>query len=205
MNGLLYAVRPLVSDFFPTIVFAVLVAMKVDVRIATGAALLVGIAQVAIQKALKRKVELLQWASLGLVVVFGTLGILTNDPRFLMAKPTVIYLAIGAVMLKRGWMVRYLPPIAGEHGKPLMIAFGYVWAGLMGLTAAANLVVAIWFTAQWPAFVAVVPMASKIALFAFQYVTVRRFVYRRKMAEIAQARAEASAQAGDHAAELAAA
>ncbi|HEX5262482.1 MAG TPA: septation protein IspZ [Phenylobacterium sp.] len=192
MNGLLYAVRPLISDFFPTIVFAVLVAMKVDVRVATGAALLIGIAQVAIQKALKRKVELLQWASLGLVIVFGALGILTNDARFLMAKPTIIYLAIGAVMLKRGWMVRYLPPIAGEHGKPLMITFGYVWAGLMGLTAVVNLVVAIWFTALWPAFIAVVPMASKLALFAFQYVTVRRFVRRRMMAEIAEARAAAS-------------
>ena len=173
MNGLLYAARPLISDFFPTIVFAVLVALKVDVRIATGAALAIGIAQVAIQKALGRKVELLQWASLGLVVVFGSLGVLTNDPRFLMTKPTIIYLAVGAVMLKRGWMVRYLPPIAGEHGKPLMIIFGYVWAGLMALTALANLVVALWFASLWPAFIAVVPFASKLALFAIQYATVR--------------------------------
>ena len=112
---------------------------------------LIGIAQVTIQRLLKRKIELLQWASLGLVVVFGTLGILTNDPRFRMANPTIIYLAIAVVMLKRGWMVRYLPPIAGEHGKPLMIVFGYVWAGLMGLTALANLLVAVAFPNAWPA------------------------------------------------------
>ncbi|MFI4963810.1 MAG: inner membrane-spanning protein YciB [Caulobacterales bacterium] len=186
MNGLLYAARPLVSDFLPTIVFAVLVALKVDVRIATGAALLVGIAQVAIQKLLKRRIELLQWASLGLVVVFGALGMATNDPRFLMAKPTIIYLAVGAVMLKRGWMLRYLPPVAGEHGKPLMIAFGYVWAGLMGLTALANLAVAVALPSRWPAFVAVVPLASKLALFAVQYLTVRVVVRRRVMAEMAQ-------------------
>ena len=178
MNGLLYAVRPLVSDFLPTIVFAVLVALKVDIRLATGAALLVGVAQVAIQVALKRRVELLQGASLGLVVVFGGLGIMTNDPRFLMIKPSIIYLAIGVVMLKRGWMVRYLPPVGGEHGTPLMIRFGYVWAGLMFATAAANIVVAWRFPALWPAFVAVVPMASKIALFAAQFVIVRRVVAR---------------------------
>ena len=189
MNNLLYAARPLISDFFPTIVFAVLVAMKVDVRIATAAALLVGVAQVAIQRLLKRKIELLQWASLGLVVVFGTLGILTSDPRFLMAKPTIIYLAVGAVMLKRGWMLRYMPPIAREHGEPLMIAFGYVWAALMGLTALANLFVAVTMPSRWPAFIAVVPLVSKLALFAVQYATVRYYVRRRVIAEMAQAQA----------------
>ncbi|MDB5426628.1 MAG: hypothetical protein JWR43_603 [Phenylobacterium sp.] len=195
MNNLLYAARPLISDFLPTIVFAVLLAMKVDVRIATGAALLVGVAQVAIQRLLKRKVELLQWASLGLVVVFGTLGILTSDPRFLMAKPTIIYLAVGAVMLKRGWMLRYMPPIAREHGEPLMIAFGYVWAGLMALTALANLAVAVALPSQWPAFIAVVPLASKIALFAVQYATVRFYVRRRVIAAMAQAETLAQPQA----------
>ena len=48
--------------------------------------------------------------------------------------------ALLAVMLKRGWMVRYLPPIAEGRGEGLMVAFGYAWAGLMFLTAAANLV-----------------------------------------------------------------
>jgi intracellular septation protein len=190
MNELLFAARPLISDFFPTIVFAVLVALKVDIRVATGAALLIGIAQVAAQLYLKRKVEALQWASLGLVVVFGGLGILTNDPRFLMVKPSIIYLAIGAVMMKRGWMLRYLPPIAGEHAAPLMIRFGYVWAGLMFTTALANALVAWKFSALWPAFVAVVPMTSKIALFAVQFVTVRVLVERRVRAQMAAAARE---------------
>lgn len=189
MNNLLVAARPLVSDFFPTIIFAVLIAMKVEVRVATGAALLVGLAQVALQRYLKRGIELLQWASLGLVVVFGTLGLVTNDPRFLMAKPTIIYVAVGAVMLKRGWMLRYLPPIARGRGEPMMVAFGYVWAGLMFATAAANLAVAIRAPGQWPAFIAVVPLASKIALFAVQYLTIRFFVKRRVLADIAAAQA----------------
>ncbi|HZZ34000.1 MAG TPA: septation protein IspZ [Phenylobacterium sp.] len=195
MNQLLFAARPLISDFFPTIVFAVLVALKVDVRVATGAALLVGVAQVSVQLLLKRKVEMLQWASLGLVVVFGTLGVMTNDPRFLMVKPSIIYVAIGAVMLKRGWMLRYLPPVAGEHGGRLMIRFGYVWAGLMFLTAAANGVVAWKFTALWPAFIAVVPMASKILLFSFQFLFVRRSVERRVRAQVAAAQAQDQALA----------
>jgi intracellular septation protein len=196
MKDLLYAVRPLVSDFFPTIIFAILLAMKMDMRVAIAAALLIGIAQVAVQRMRKQKIELLQWASLGLVIVFGTLGLMTNDPRFLMAKPTIIYIAIGTVMLKRGWMLRYLPPVAGEHGKPLMIAWGYAWAGLMFVTALVNIVVAIRFTSLWPAFIAVAPMASKLALFAVQYLSVRYFVRRRIQAEMAAQSAQAqSAQA----------
>jgi intracellular septation protein len=93
-------------------------------------------------------------------------------------------------MLKRGWMVRYLPPIAGEHGKPLMIAWGYVWAGLMALTAAANLAVAVAEPSWWPAFIAVVPLASKVALFAVQYLSVRIVVRRKVMAEMAAARVQ---------------
>jgi len=190
MNNLLFAARPLVSDFFPTIVFAVLIACKVDVRIATGVALLVGIAQVAIWKAMKRRIELLQWASLGLVVAFGTAGILTNDPRFLMAKPTIIYLAIGVVMLKRGWMLRYMPPIASGRGEPMMIRFGYVWSGLMLLTAAANLAVAVAWPSLWPAFIAVAPLSSKIALFTVQYLAIRHDVKRQMLAEMASAAAQ---------------
>jgi intracellular septation protein A len=193
MNNLLYAARPLISDFFPTIVFAMLVALHLDVRTATAAALLIGVAQVAIQRLRGRRIQLLQWASLGLVVVFGTLGVMTNDPRFLMAKPTIIYIAIGAVMLKPGWMLRYLPPISQGRAEPMMIRFGYVWAGLMFVTALANLAVAVLAPSWWPAFVAVVPLASKIALFAIQYLTVRYFVRRQVLAEMAEA-ARAQAQ-----------
>ena len=43
----------------------------------------------------------------------------------------------------------------------------------MALTAAANLVIAVRAPDAWPAFIAVFPMASKVALFAVQFVTVR--------------------------------
>jgi hypothetical protein len=156
MNSLLFALRPLASDFLPTIVFAVLVALHQDVRIATAGALGVALAQMAVQ-------------------------------RVLMLKPSLIYVAVGVVMLKRGWMVRYLPPIASGRGEPLMIAWGYVWAGLMFVSAAANLAVAWWLPALWPAYLAVIPMASKIALFAVQYVSVRFIIRRRMLAEMAHA------------------
>lgn len=192
MKDLLFAARPLVSDFFPTIAFAALLALHVDVRLATAAALLVGLAQLVVQKVLKRRIELLQWASLGLVVVFGALAMTTHDPRFLMVKPSIIYVAIGVVMLRRGWMIRYLPPEAVEHAGPLMIGWGYAWAGLMFLTAVANLVVAWSFPALWPPFIAVAPMASKIGLFAINFTSVRFFARRRHAADLRARQAQAA-------------
>lgn len=176
MRGLLYAARPLAWDFFPTITFAILVAMHVDVRIATAAAWAFGVGQLVYMRVRGQPIPLLQWAGFGLAIVFGLASVVTHDPRFLMVKPTIIYLAVAAVMLKRGWMLRYLPPIAGGHGDDAMIVFGYVWAGLMAATGVANLIVAVWFTSAWPAFLAIVPLASKLALFGVQYVTVRKVV-----------------------------
>jgi intracellular septation protein len=188
MNSLLFALRPLASDFLPTIVFAALVALHQDVRVATAGALVVALAQMAAQRFwLRRPIPLLQWASVGLVIVFGTLGVVTNDARFLMLKPSLIYVAVGVVMLKRGWMVRYLPPIAAGRAEGMMIGWGYVWAGLMFVSAVANLAVAWWLPALWPAYLAVVPMTSKIALFAVQYGSIRFIVRRRMLAEMAQA------------------
>ena len=87
-------------------------------------------------------------------------------------------------------MLRYLPPVAGGRGAGVMVVFGYVWAGLMLLTSVANLVTAVWFTAFWPAFLAIFPITSKVALFAVQYLSVRHVAMRQVRAEqLAQAQA----------------
>ena len=182
MNAFLYALRPLVLDFLSTIVFLILVALKVDLVIAASSGIVIGVGQVVILKTMRRPVAPLQWMGLGLVLVFGTASLVTHDLRFLMVKPTIIYLLIGAVMLKRGWMLRYMPPVASGHGEDVMTTFGYVWAALMLVTAVANAVFAIWFTPYWVQFMAVFPMASKIMLFAIQYLTTRTIVRRRIIA-----------------------
>jgi intracellular septation protein A len=187
MNNLLYALRPLASDFLPTIAFAILVALHVSVPVATGGALAFAVLQMLVQMALKRPIPLLQWASIALVVVFGSVSLITNDARFLMIKPSIIYVAIGVVMLKRGWMLRYLPPIASGHADQLMIRWGYAWSGLMFASAFANLAVAWFLPAYWPAYLATVPLASKLLLFAVQYASVRLIVRRKILAERALA------------------
>jgi intracellular septation protein A len=187
MNNLFYALRPLASDFLPTIAFAIVVALHVSVPVATAAALGVAVLQILVQLALKRPIPLLQWASIGLVVVFGSVSLVTNDVRFLMIKPSIVYAAVGVVMLKRGWMLRYLPPIASGHADQLMVRWGYGWAGLMFASAIANLAVAWFAPTLWPAYLATVPLASKLLLFAVQYASIRFIVRRKILAERAVA------------------
>ena len=80
--------------------------------------------QVVLLKLRGRPVDAMQWLSLGLVVVMGGATLLTHDRHFIMVKPTIIYLAVGAVMLKPGWMNRYLPAIVQENAPDLGRLFG---------------------------------------------------------------------------------
>lgn len=192
MRNLMHAARPLANDLLSSLLFAALVAMNVDKQIATLAAIIFGVCHVALWLLLRKPVAPLQWASLALVLTFGTVSLVLHDIRFLMAKPTLIYLILTAMMLKRGWMLRYMPPAALGHGEGPMIVFGYVWAGLMALTGAANLVIAARFPDAWPAFMAIFPMTSKVALFAVQFATVRHLTIRSVRARQALSRAEAA-------------
>ena len=189
MNSLFYAARPILSDMLSTILFAALFSLTDNIYLSTGVAVALGVGQVVWEKARGKPVPGMQWASLGLVTVMGGATLLTGDPRFVMAKPTVIYGTIGVAMMQRDWMDRYIPPIAKAHlPDSLIILWGYIWAGLMFVTAAANLVIALTFGHQaWALFIGVFPLTSKLALFAAHYLTFRFVTIRSRRADAAQA------------------
>jgi intracellular septation protein len=194
MKNLLFAAKPLALDLMSTLVFVALSALTHNVLLATGVAMAAGAARVIQLRMRGDRVNAMQWMSLGLVVVFGGATLATHDPRFMMAKPTIVYILVGAAMLERGWMLPYLPPAAREHlDDAVMIRWGYVWAGLMFLTAALNAVFALGASlAIWSVFVAIFPAASKIGLFAVQYLAIRAQAIRNARAQEAQARLAAA-------------
>jgi intracellular septation protein A len=171
MKNLFHAARPILTDMIATLVFAGLFALTNNIYLSTGAAIALGAGQVGLEILRRRPVPGMQWASLGLVTILGGTTLYTGDARFVMVKPTIIYLTIGAAMLQRGWLDRYIPPRAKEFLPAGMIAtWGYVWSTLMFATAAANLVIAVWFGHKaWLAFIGVFPLASKLSLFAVHY------------------------------------
>jgi intracellular septation protein len=117
------------------------------------------------------------WASLGLVIVLGGATLLTHDPRFVLAKPAIGHVAIGLIMLKRGWMLRYLPPIVTDNIPEYVTFAGYAWAALMFVLAAGTIGVAMTGDMKlWTFYVTVVLIGAKIVAFAIQYVAFRILV-----------------------------
>ena len=183
IHPLLRAGRELGTDLLSSLLFAGLLSFTHDVVVSTAVAIGAGVVQIGWLTLRGRRADAMQWMSLGLVIVFGSASLLTHDPRFLMFKPTLIYCAIGAVMLKRGWMTRYMPPEALPWSSDVVTVFGYIWAGMMFTTAALNLALVVNGDPKtWAWFLGVFPLASKLGLFAVQYLTTRFIVMRRMKA-----------------------
>src|SRR5258705_9930249 len=102
------------ADFFSTILFIAIYLATDNVLLATGVASAGAMAQVIYSPIKGKELGYMTYGSLALVIVLGSATLLTHDPRFVLAKPAIGHFAIGVIMLKRGWMLRYLPPIVTE-------------------------------------------------------------------------------------------
>jgi intracellular septation protein A len=187
MIRLFSAFKPILSDFLSTIVFVIVMAVTDNLVLSVLAGMATGIAQIAIEKIRGRSIEIMQWASFALVIVLGTAAIYFRDARFAMLKPSVASFAIGLVMLTPNWMGRYLPPIVKENVAPsVLVAWGYVWAGLEIVLAAVNAWVALTLGRKiWLEYTAFVPITTQIGLFLVQYVWLRAAVIRSIRARMA--------------------
>src|SRR6266700_5797673 len=167
----------LASDFFSTIVFLVIYLSTDNVVLATSVAIAGAVAQVIYSRIKGRPLGYMTYASLGLVIVLGSATLLTHDPRFVLAKPAIGHFAIGAIMLKRGWMLRYLPPIVTETIPEYVTLAGFAWAALCFVLGAGTIAVALTGDMKlWTFYVTVVLVGAKIAAFAIQYVAFRLLV-----------------------------
>ena len=166
--------RRLGSDFFSTIVFLVIYLSTDNVILATAVAIAGAVAQVIWSRIKGQTLGYMTWASLGLVIVLGGATLLTHDPRFVLAKPAIGHAAIGLIMLKRGWMLRYMPAIVTETIPEYVTFAGYAWAALCFVLAAGTIAVAMTGDKTlWAFYVSVVLVGAKLLAFAIQYVVFR--------------------------------
>jgi intracellular septation protein A len=181
MKNLFEAGKLLLLDMASTFFFLVVYLLTGNITLSVVLGMALGAAQIGWQLARRKPIDTMQWMSLFLVLGAGIATLLTDDPRFVMIKPSVIYAIVGIVMLKPGWMNRYLPPIAIEVVPDIAVIFGYVWAGLMFFSAALNLIVALSFSVvTWSALMSIYAILSKAALFLIGFVTMRTIGKRRR-------------------------
>jgi intracellular septation protein len=181
MKNLLVAGKLLLLDSASTFFFLIVYSVTKNIALSVVLGMALGVAQIGWELARKKPIDTMQWLSLFLVMGFGTATLISNDPRFVMVKPSLIYLVVGVVMLKPGWMNRYLPPVALEVVPDIATIFGFVWSGLMFFSAALNLIVALNFSVQtWASFMTIYGIVSKLSLFMTQYATMRLIGVRRR-------------------------
>lgn len=171
------ALLELGTDFLSAIVFLVLYLVSGSALLGTSVAIATAIAQLAYARAKGRPLGFMTYASLGLVVVLGAVTLLTHDPRFMFAKPAIAHFAVGVIMLKRDWMLRYMPPIVAETIPEYVTAAGYAWAALMFVLGLGTIAVAMTGDLKlWAFYISFVAIGAKFAAFAIQYVTFRLLV-----------------------------
>jgi intracellular septation protein len=174
------AFAKLLADFLSAIVFLVLYLSTGNVVLATSAAIVGALAQVVYSRIKRQPLGFMTYASVALVIVLGTATLLTSDPRFVLAKPSIAHFAIGAIMLKRGWLLRYMPSIVTETIPEYVTFAGYAWAVLMFALGAGTIAIASTGDLKlWAFYVSVVLIGAKLVAFAVQYVSFRLLVTNR--------------------------
>jgi len=181
VTDLFRSARALLLDLAATVLFFLLYKVTHSLPLAVIAGLALAIGQIGWHLARHKPVDALQWVSLVTVAASGTAALKTGNPIYMMLQPSLIYLLVGWAMLQRGWMNRYLPPRALQYVPDLCVRFGYVWAGLMFVSAAVNLVLALSLNlASWGVAITGWGIASKAALFLIQYAVMKSIGRRRR-------------------------
>ena len=199
MQDFLKAAKFLLIDFASTIFFFILFLLTHNTVLSVVLGTALGLVQIAIPLIQRKSVHTLEWMSLFLVIAAGTATILTNDPRVMLFKPSVIYAVVGIVMLQAGWIIRYLPAIAKAVAPDVAVVVGYGWAALMFLTAAVNAVVAITYSVQtWTMVMLTFGIVSKIVVFITGFLAIRLTTFRRLRAMPAAKREDLLASMGVH-------
>src|SRR3954451_1657993 len=133
-------------DVFP--VFLFFVAFKVyDIYVATAVAIAATVVQVSWLKLRGRRVDLMLWASLAIIVVFGGATLFLQDETFIKWKPTVLYwlfgvVLAGAAVLFRRNLIRVMLSEQVELPERIWARLNWSWVVFFAFMGAANLYVA---------------------------------------------------------------
>ncbi len=176
------------NDFFSTIIFVVLYFSTGNVALATIVAVIGAVGQFVYARVKGFRLDVMAYASVVMVVMLGGATLLTNDPRFVLIKPSIGHIAVGAIMLRRDWMLRYVPPIVATTIPDYVRVSGYLWAVLMILLGAGVIAAALTGDIKvWTFYVMVIAPAAKVAAVAAQYLVFRLAIRSRRRAETAAA------------------
>lgn len=141
-------------DFLPILLF--FIAYKLyDIYVATAVAIAASVAQVSWSWLRHRKVEKMQWVTLGLIVVLGGLTLLLQDETFIKWKPTLVnwlfaIAFLGSQYIGKQSILRRMMSANLSLPDPVWLRLNWIWVGFFTALGALNLYVAYYFdTETW--------------------------------------------------------
>ena len=141
-------------DLFPVILF--FVAFKLQgIYVATAVAIAASIGQIGWLWLRGRKIDTMLWASLAIIVVFGSATLLLHDETFIKWKPTVLYWLFASVLSASELFLHknLIRSMLGEQiqlPEPAWKKLNFAWAGFFACMGFLNLYVAFNFpTDTW--------------------------------------------------------
>jgi len=143
-------------DLFPIILF--FIAFKFgDIYTATIVAMVATIAQILWVYYRHRKIDAMQWASLAMIVVFGSLTIFLHDKTFIQLKPTALYwlfsatLLISAFFFNKNWIAVLMGKqvtLKARNAHSVWHRLNLAWAGFFFAMGALNLYIAFEYSEE---------------------------------------------------------
>jgi intracellular septation protein len=141
-------------DLFPVILF--FIAFKVQgIYVATAVAIAASLGQIGWLWLRGRKIDTMLWASLAIIVVFGSATLLLHDETFIKWKPTVLYWLFACVLSTSELLFHknLIRTMLGEQiqlPQPAWRRLNFSWAGFFACMGFLNLYVAFNFpTDTW--------------------------------------------------------
>ena len=141
-------------DLFPIILF--FIAFKFgDIYTATIVAMVATIVQILWVYYRHRKIDAMQWVSLVMIIVFGSLTIFLHDKTFIQLKPTALYwlfsgaLLISAQFFKKNWIQILMGKqvtLKQSHSHSVWHQLNLAWATFFFVMGALNLYIAFEFS-----------------------------------------------------------
>ncbi|MFZ5509028.1 MAG: septation protein A [Pseudomonadota bacterium] len=170
------------AAFAGSLLGAGIAAAQAPILLATAVAILATFAQVGWLLARGRKVDVMLWVSLGIIVVFGGATLAFHNPTFIKWKPTVLYWLFAAVLLGSALFLRknLIRKLLGEQ----LTLPDHVWTQLNGAWIAffvfmgvANLYVAYSFSENaWVNFKLYGGMGLMLAFVVVQGVMLAKYI-----------------------------
>jgi len=141
-------------DFFPILLFFGAYHYY-DIYVATGVAMAASLLQVGGYWLVQRRFERMHLISLALIMIFGALTLLLQNPLFVMWKPTIVNIlfalvfAASAYVGEKNLVQRLMEPVI-QVPDPIWVRVNWAWVGFFLVSAVANIVVAYSFSeAVW--------------------------------------------------------